>query len=42
LQGLKSNFFFNRDSFQNDGQLQGLKHYLSQKVILSFNLDHKN
>jgi hypothetical protein len=31
--GIKINFFFNRGSFQNEGQLQGLKHYLSQNKI---------
>jgi hypothetical protein len=36
LQGLKSIFFFNRGSFQNERQLQGLKHYLSKKKFSLF------
>jgi hypothetical protein len=27
------NIFFNRGSFQNEGQLQGLKHYLSLDIL---------
>jgi hypothetical protein len=29
--GTEITFFFNTGSFQNEGQLQGLKHYLSLK-----------